>query len=179
MLYYIVVPHDGVPKPAPDDQPERQFCPYANKGICRSQDNKCKYLHTRCKNYDSCSQSDCLFAHAPSRNRPGNQNPCLNDNRCHQLDCKFKHPQGWSVCNDGVRCINPNCNSNHPPRPPICRDGNRCNKSDCRFRHPNNTEGMQGKNHQTSNFAKAPPTNQTRKNTPLEVHPNSRGNRPK
>lgn len=96
-----------------------------------------------------------------------NPRPCKSHAQCYRPDCKFEHPEGWSACYDGVQCINYDCNANHPPgRRFPCRFGNRCNWDDCHFLHPkikNNQFSQEGKNYQTSNFAKALPTNQSLK----------------
>ncbi|CAF3647844.1 unnamed protein product [Rotaria sp. Silwood1] len=134
MLCYILASAAQGSMQAPDVEYERQPCPHANKGLCRYKDGECKYRHTRCQNYDSCSQSSCLLAHAPR----SSSKHCFSGIRCFNADCRFEHPEGWNACNDGVQCTNYECIFNHPSdRPNKCPNGNSCNNNNCKLLHPN------------------------------------------
>ena len=62
-----------------------------------------------------------------------NEIPCWYALGCHKSHCQYQHPEGWSVCKEGVQCINNKCSSNHPPGRAInFRDGNRSKKGDTR-----------------------------------------------
>ncbi|CAF3315824.1 unnamed protein product [Rotaria sp. Silwood2] len=130
-------------KPTRNEEYQRTPCPFANKGICRYKDGECKYRHTKCQNYLTCSRSDCLLAHATERCRfvSGLTSArCMNDIRCYKAECPFDHPEGWTACVDGVQCTSYECTANHPPgRMDKCPHGDRCiTKNNCKFLHPNN-----------------------------------------
>ncbi|CAF3828680.1 unnamed protein product, partial [Rotaria sp. Silwood1] len=145
-----------VPTNAPNIEFKRELCPYANRGQCRYTADECKYLHTPCGNFDSCSQSNCPLAHA----RPLSSKLCLNGIRCFKPDCRFEHPAGWSACNNGVQCTRYDCNSNHPPtRKQKCPHGNRCSTNNCKLLHPNmsSDECLWGTKCQKWDFEKSHP----------------------
>ena len=96
---------------AMDRQCQRKPCSFASNGTCRNKDSECKYDHTKCRNYESCSDHRCLLAHA----RGGKLKSCSYGIRCFKADCKFNHPLEWSACPAGVQCTNNVCPCNHPP----------------------------------------------------------------
>jgi O-acetyl-ADP-ribose deacetylase (regulator of RNase III) len=162
-----------------DDEQEPKLCTFANKGTCSFADDKCKYRHKRCQNYDSCSQSDCRLAHAPrevTKSFDKSRKPCNSGIQCFKADCKFQHPEGWSACKNGTKCVTYECISNHPPgRKKKCFNEDRCNKDGCEFLHPSKytTGHAQSTFRLDRNPSKPYSPNVTRKNPTPEDRPES------
>ena len=138
----------------------RPLCRFARNGMCREKSNECKYRHQQCKNFETCSESDCIFTHAkrelistsflPISNatsdssdtddnepdRPTRNLIRLRSDSLSSISSTMSINTKPVSCLNGIKCFNIDCTFDHPEGWNPCADGVKCENYECTANHP-------------------------------------------